>query len=44
MSFWKKIQNQNTGRPDFQIDLGVDLLNYSIGLDWDGVNDYMRAE
>ena len=42
---WKKYKNKHTGRPDFQIDLGIDLLNYGIGLDWNEVNrpDYMRA-
>ena len=42
---WKKYTNKNTGRPDFQIDLGIDLLNYGIGLDWKDESrpDYMRS-
>jgi len=31
---WNKYCDKNMGRPDFQIDLGIDMLNYSIGLDW----------
>lgn len=40
-----KIYTTNTGRHDFQIDLGISLLNYGIALDWTGENrpDYMRA-
>ena len=43
---WEKYKNKNTGCLDFQIDLGIDLLNYGIDLDWDGVKRpyYMRAE
>ena len=43
---WKKYCNKNTGRPDFQINLGIDILNYGIGLDWVGNKrlDYMRTE
>ena len=33
MPSWKKYQNKHTGQPDFQIDLGIGLLNYGIGLD-----------
>ena len=33
---WKKYRDKNQGRHDFQIDLGISLLNYGIGLDWDG--------
>ena len=42
---WKKYTTKNTGRPDFQIDLGIDLLNYGIGLDWKDESrpDYMRS-
>jgi len=29
----KKRKNKNTGRGDFQIDLGLDLLNHGITLD-----------
>ena len=32
---WKKYRDKNQGRHDFQIDLGISLLNYSIALDWD---------
>ena len=43
---WKKYRDKNQGRHDFQIDLGISLLNYGIGLDWDGVSrdkpSYMR--
>jgi hypothetical protein len=35
---WKKYRDKNQGRHDFQIDLGISLLNYGIGLDWDGVS------
>ena len=42
---WKKYYNKNTERPDFQIDLGIDMLNYGIGLNWVGKKrpDYMRT-
>jgi hypothetical protein len=33
----KKYREKNEGCHDFQIDLGISLLNYGIGLDWDGV-------
>ena len=33
---WKKYRDKNQGRHDFQIDLGISLLNYGIALDWDG--------
>jgi hypothetical protein len=43
---WKKYRDKNQGRHDFQIDLGISLLNYGIGLDWDGESrerpSYMR--
>jgi hypothetical protein len=35
---WKKYRDKNEGRHDFQINLGISLLNYGIGLDWDGVS------
>jgi hypothetical protein len=42
----KKYRDKNQGRHDFQIDLGISLLNYGIGLDWDGESrerpSYMR--
>ena len=42
---WTKYNNKNNGRHDFQIDLGISLLNYGIGLDWDGDArpDYMHV-
>ncbi len=36
---WKKYRDKIQGHHDFQIDLGISLLNYGIGLDWDGVSD-----
>ena len=33
---WKKYQSKNNGRHDFQIDLGIALLNRAISWDWDG--------
>jgi hypothetical protein len=35
---WKKYRDKYEGRHNFQIDLGISLLNYCIGLDWDGVS------
>ena len=44
---WKKDRDKNEGRHNFQIDLGISLLNYGIGLDWDGVSgerpSYMQS-
>ena len=42
---WKVYTKGDTARHDFQIDLGISLLNYGIGLDWkDGKRpDYTRA-
>ncbi len=44
---WKKYRDKNQGCHDSQIDLGISLLNCSIGLDWDGVSgerpSYMRT-
>jgi hypothetical protein len=42
---WKKYASKNIGRHDFQIDLGIALLNHGIGLDWDGDKrpDYIRV-
>ena len=43
---WNRYRNnKNSGRYDFQIDLGIDLLNYGIGLDWtsDDRPSYMRS-
>ena len=33
---WKKYRSKNSGRHDFQIDLGIAILNYAISLEWDG--------
>ena len=33
---WNKYRNKNYGRHDFQIDLGMALLNYAISISWDG--------
>jgi hypothetical protein len=35
---WKKYRDKNEGRHNFQIELGISLLNYGIDLDWDGVS------
>jgi hypothetical protein len=35
---WKKYRDKNDGRHNFQIDLGISVLNYGVGLDWDGVS------
>ena len=42
---WKKYASKNIGRHDFQIDLGIALLNHGLGLDWDGDErpDYVRV-
>ena len=42
---WKKYASKNIGRHDFQIDLGIALLNHGIGLDYDGDKrpDYIRV-
>ena len=42
---WKCYTNRNNGRQDFQIDLGLAILNYGIGLDWVGDErpDYMHT-
>ena len=42
---WKKYASKNIGRHDFQIDLGITLLNHGLGLDWDGDKrpDYVRV-
>lgn len=34
--YWKLYDDKNGGHRNFQIDLGIALLNYGIGLDWDG--------
>ena len=43
---WEKYKSKHNGRHDFQIDLGLALLAYGIGLDWDGElkhPDYMPS-
>ena len=35
--YWGLYLDKNGGRRKFQIDLGIALLNYGIGLDWDGI-------
>ena len=35
---WKNYRDKNEGCHDFQIDLGISLLNYNIGPDWDEVS------
>ena len=32
---WRKYSSKNGGREDYQIDLGIDLLNYAIQYDLD---------
>ena len=34
---WNKNRDKNEDPHNFQIDLGISLFNYGIGLDWDGV-------
>ena len=36
---WKKYCDKHTGRHDFQIDLGIALLNYAISSEWDGESE-----
>ena len=33
---WKQYSSKNFGCHNFQIDLAMDLMNYGIGLEWDG--------
>ena len=42
---WKKYLRATNARHDFQINLGIALLNYGISLDWVGDEwpDYMRS-
>ena len=42
---WNCHRKKNNGRHDFQIDLGLAVLNHAIVLDWDGDErpDYMRT-
>ena len=39
MPEWKTYKSKNGGRHNFQIDLGIALLNYGVGLDWDGKSE-----
>lgn len=46
---WKKYTSKETGRHDFQIDLGVALMKRAIEMDWDGTSrktkpKWMRRE
>ena len=43
---WEKYVNKNNGRHDFQIDLGIYLINRGIHMDWTGEErpDYMRKD
>ena len=42
---WSRYTDKNFGRPHFQVDLGLQLMNYGLGLDCKGGKrpDYMRA-
>ena len=42
---WNRYRSKNNGRHDFQIDLGLAVLNHAIALDWDGDEwpDYVRT-
>jgi hypothetical protein len=33
---WKRYLDTHSGRHDFQIDLALSIMNYGIGLQWDG--------
>jgi hypothetical protein len=33
---WEMYLDKNEGRREFQIDLGISLMNYALALDWDG--------
>ena len=41
---WKKYQKHKSACHDFQIDLGIALLNYGIGLEWGGKDESKRPE
>jgi hypothetical protein len=36
---WKQYLDHHSGRHDFQIDLALSVMNYGIGLQWDGESD-----
>ena len=36
---WKQYLDIHSGRHDFQIDLALSVMNYGIGLQWDGESD-----
>jgi len=33
---WKRYEDTHSGRHDFQIDLALSIMNYGVGLHWDG--------
>jgi hypothetical protein len=39
LSRWKQYDSKNFGRHNFQIGLAIDLMNYGIGLKWDGKSE-----
>ena len=45
---WKRYLDGHSGRHDFQIDLALSLMNYGIGLQWDGESaerpNFMRQD
>eukprot|EP00956_Cyclotella_meneghiniana_P002128 scaffold2418_cov58-Cyclotella_meneghiniana.AAC.2 len=40
--YWSLYGDKNGERRRFQVDLGIALMNYGIGLDWDGDKDSQR--
>ena len=36
---WKQYLDHHSGHHDFQIDLALSVMNYGIGLQWDGESD-----
>ena len=36
---WAKYLSKNNGRHDFQINLGIELMNVGIAMSWDGVGE-----
>ena len=41
---WKKYLKHKSAHHDFQIDLGIALLNYGIGLEWGGNDESKRPD
>jgi hypothetical protein len=45
---WKQYLDEHSGHHDFQIDLALSVMNYGIGLQWDGESDkrpnFMRQD